>query len=327
MNREISVIEAVSPEKRKTCGGGNGKTLLRRMRLNWQIYVMAIPVIVFYVIFSYVPMYGIVLAFKDYLPKDGILGSVNVGWKHFETLFANPSFSRSIKNTLVISALKLIFCFPVPVLFALLLNEFQHRKFKKAIQTMIYLPNFISWVIIGGLVRQLFATSGGMINNIITALGGSNVPFLTKSSYFYPLLLFCEIWHSAGWGTIIYIAALSGVDPTLYEAARIDGAKRFRLMWNISVPTILPVVVVMLLLQIGGMMNAGFDSIFNLYNKTVYDVADIIDTLVYRLGLSENNYELSTARGLFKNVINFVLIMGANLLAKKISGYSMYSFD
>lgn len=300
---------------------------VNRILMNWQVYIMILPVVIFYALFNYAPMYGIALAFKDYLPNKGILGSDNVGWENFRLLFANPQFGRAIRNTLVISALKLVFFFPVPIVLSLLLNEMHHAKFKKSIQTAIYLPNFISWVIIGGLVRQLLATSGGMVNNIITALGGKNIPFLTTSAYFYPILILCEIWHGAGWGTIIYIAALSGVSPTFYEAATIDGAKRLRLMWSISLPCILPVIIVMLLMQIGNVMNAGFDPVFNLYNTTVLNVADIIDTLVYRLGLGDTNYEQSTALGLFKNVINFVLLIGANVFAKKLSGYSMYSFD
>lgn len=300
---------------------------IRKALRGWELYLMLLPVVVFYLVFNYVPMYGILLAFKDYLPKYGILGSEWVGLKHFQEFFANPSMTRAIKNTLVISSLKIVFCFPVPVIFALLLNEFQHTGYKKWIQTTIYLPNFISWVIIGGLVRQLFATSGGLVNNLIEAFGGKSVAFLTTPSAFYPLLICLEIWKGSGWGTIIYIAGVSNIDPTLYEAAIIDGAGRFRRMWSITLPCILPIIVVSFINTIGGIMNAGFDPIFNLYNKTIYEVADIIDTLVYRLGITEGNYEMSTAIGLFKNVINFCLVIFTNIATKKITGYSMYSFD
>ena len=306
--------------------------LLRHPRISkivrsWQIYVMLLPVLLGLIVFSYVPMYGIVIAFKDYLPSKGILGSESVGFKHFEELLSDPFFPRAIRNTLTISSLNLVFSFPVPIILSLLLNEFRHARFKKWIQTAIYLPNFISWVIIGEFARQLFQPDGGIVNNIIKACGGTPINFLTSSEWFYPILIILSNWKGSGYGTIIYLAALSGIDPNLYEAARIDGASRARMMWSISVPVILPIVIVMLLMQVGNIMNAGFDPIFNLYTKAVYNVADIIDTLVYRRGLLENRYEMSTAVGLFKNVINFILLMLANYFSKKISGYSMYSFE
>lgn len=300
---------------------------LRKAAMSWEIYVMLLPVFICLILFSYLPMYGILLAFKDYLPKFGILGSKWVGLKHFQEIFSNPGFGRAVRNTLAISTLSLVFAFPVPIILSLLLNEFKHARFKRWIQTAIYLPNFISWVIIGEIARQLFQTQGGIVNNFIEMFGGEPIAFLTSTKWFYPLLIILSNWKGAGYGTIIYLAAISGVDPNLYEAAKIDGASRWRMMRSISIPAILPIVVVMFLMQVGNIMNAGFDPIFNLYNKTVYDVADIIDTFVYRLGLVEGKYEMSTAVGLFKNVINFFLIMGANLLAKKLCGYNMYSFD
>ena len=300
---------------------------IAKIARSWQIYLMLLPVFLGLIVFSYVPMYGIVIAFKDYLPSRGILGSESVGFKHFEELLSDPFFPRAVRNTLTISSLNLVFSFPVPVILALLLNEFRHARFKKWIQTAIYLPNFISWVIIGEFARQLFQPDGGIVNNIIKACGGTPINFLTSSEWFYPILIILGNWKGSGYGTIIYLAALSGIDPNLYEAARIDGASRARMMWSISVPVILPIVIVMLLMQVGNIMNAGFDPIFNLYTKAVYNVADIIDTLVYRRGLLENRYEMSTAVGLFKNVINFILLMLANYFSKKISGYSMYSFE
>ena len=301
--------------------------LLRSIIKNRYIYLMLLPVVAFYVIFSYVPMYGVVLAWKDYRHTMGILGSPWVGWEKFEVVFRNAGMVPAIRNTIVISLLKLVFCFPAPVILALLLNEVTSRIFKRSAQTIVYLPNFISWVIIGGLVKTMFAIDDGLVNNILEALGIGRINFLLDSKYFYFLLIGSELWKSTGWGTVIYIAAISGIDPTLYEAAKIDGCKRFGLIRFITFPCILPIIAVMLIMQISNIMNAGFDSVYNLYNETVYDVADIIDTLVYRLGVTDGKYEQSTAVGLFKNVINFILLLTGNWLTKKMCGYSMYSLD
>ena len=301
--------------------------LLRSIIKNRYIYLMLLPVVAFYVIFSYVPMYGIVLAWKNYRHTMGILGSPWVGWENFEVVFRNAGMIPAIRNTIVISLLKLVICFPAPIILALLLNEVTSRIFKRSAQTIVYLPNFISWVIIGGLVKTMFAIDDGLVNNILEALGIGRINFLLDSKYFYFLLIGSELWKSTGWGTVIYIAAISGIDPTLYEAAKIDGCKRFGLVRFITFPCILPIIAVMLIMQISNIMNAGFDSVYNLYNKTVYDVADIIDTLVYRLGVSDGEIEQSTAVGLFKNVINFILLLTGNWLTKKMCGYSMYSLD
>jgi len=301
--------------------------LLRSIIKNRYIYLMLLPVVAFYVIFSYVPMYGIVLAWKNYRHTMGILGSPWVGWENFEVVFRNAGMVPAIRNTIVISLLKLVICFPAPIILALLLNEVTSRIFKRSAQTIVYLPNFISWVIIGGLVKTMFAIDDGLVNNILEAMGIGRINFLLDSKYFYFLLIGSELWKSTGWGTVIYIAAISGIDPTLYEAAKIDGCKRFGLVRFITFPCILPIIAVMLIMQISNIMNAGFDSVYNLYNKTVYDVADIIDTLVYRLGVSDGEIEQSTAVGLFKNVINFILLLTGNWLTKKMCGYSMYSLD
>jgi putative aldouronate transport system permease protein len=303
------------------------RKIRHRIRMNWQIYIMLIPVAVFYIVFSYVPMSGIVLAWKNYRRSLGIFGSPWVGWEHFLEFFSHPANSRVIQNTLVVSALKLFFCFPAPILLAILLNEVVHKNYKKSVQTLVYLPNFISWVILGGIVKMMLSTDDGVINNIVAALGGSRQAFLLKTSAFYPTLIITEIIKSTGWGTIIYIAAISGIDANLYEAARIDGCKRFGCIAHITLPSILPIIVILLLLAIGNIMNAGFDPIYNLYNPTTYEVADIIDTLVYRLGIQNGRLELATAIGLFKSVINFVLLIGASMASKRITGYSMYSLN
>lgn len=311
----------------KQARGQRRKNLQRRIIKNRYIYLMLLPVVAFYVIFSYVPMYGVVLAWKDYRHTMGILGSPWVGWSNFEIVFKNAGMLPAIRNTIVISLLKLVFCFPAPIILAFLLNEVTLKEFKRGAQTIVYLPNFISWVIIGGLVKTMFATDDGLVNNALEAMGIGRINFLRDSRYFYLLLIGSEIWKSTGWGTVIYIAAIAGIDPTLYEAAKIDGCKRFGLVRHITFPCILPIIAVMLIMQISNIMNAGFDSVYNLYNTTVYDVADIIDTLVYRLGVTDGKYEQSTAVGLFKNVINFILLITGNYLTKRMCGYSMYSLD
>ncbi|HEY8443330.1 MAG TPA: ABC transporter permease subunit [Clostridia bacterium] len=303
------------------------KLLLHRIKVNKQIYIMLIPVVIFYILFCYVPMPGIILAWKKYRHTQGIFGSPWVGWSIFEKLFTHPDMMRAIKNTLVISGLKLVFCFPAPIILALLLNEIKNKTYKKSIQTMIYLPNFISWVIIGGLIKSMLSYDEGLMNNLIVLFGGNRIQFMTTSKYFYPILILSEIWKGTGWGTIIYIAAISNINPTLYEAAAIDGCKRFGAIWHVTLPSILPIIAVMLIIQLSNIMNAGFDPVYNLYNPIVYDVSDIIDTMLYRLGVEKGQLENATAIGLFKNVINFALLITGNYATKKLSGYSMYSLD
>lgn len=294
------------------------------MRRLWPLYLMMAVVLAHYLLFSYYPMYGIVLGFKDYSPRKGIWGSEWIGWTHFRKIFAAPEFFRAVKNTFLISALKLLFCFPIPILMSVCLEEMGCKSVKKPVQTIIYLPYFISWVIIGGLVKMLFATGDGLVNQIIVGFGGTRKEFLTTSSYFYFILIFATIWKEAGWGTIIYTAAMSGIDVNLYEAAEIDGCNRFKKIVYITLPSIGPIILMMFVLAVGNVMNAGFDPIFNLYNKTIYDVADIIDTYMYRIGMTDGNFEQATALGLFKNTINFTLLLGANFIVKRINGYGIY---
>lgn len=300
------------------------KPLLKRMRKNWQMYLMMVPLVVFLLVFSYYPMYGIIIAFKNYLPSKGIMGSEWTGFEHFTALFALPEFPQAFRNTLIISLLSLLFCFPAPIILSLLLNEVNTKWFKKFVQTGIYLPNFISWVIIGGLVASLLSYSTGVVNNVLAGLGLSRVEFLADPKYFYGILIISQILRDAGWGTIIYIAAITNIDPGLYEAARIDGCKRFKATVHITIPCIMPIIVIMFVQAVGGVLNSNFDAIFNLYNPTVYSVADVIDTLVYRTGIDKGEFERATAIGLFKTVINFILLLGANAIVKKINGYGIY---
>lgn len=311
----------------KTPGTRKARLLMRKIFRNRAIYLMLLPVVIFYIVYQYVPMYGIILAWKDWRPKYGIFGSPWVGWENFEWVFSRPELSRAIRNTIVISTLKLLFCFPAPIVIAVLLNEMSAPKTKKLIQTAIYLPHFISWVILGGLIKMFLAVDDGLINNIIAAFGGQRVSFLNDKNAFYPILIFAEIWKGTGWGTIIYIAAISGIDPSLYEAATIDGCKRGGLIFRITLPMITPVITVMFIMQLSNIMNAGFDPVYNLYNKGIYETADILDTYVYRLFMEDHREAISSAVSLFKTVVNFIFLIAGNIITKRINGYSMYSID
>lgn len=300
------------------------KNLKIKIWQNKQVYIMMLPVLVLLLIFSYYPMYGIILAFKDYLPNKGIWGSEWVGFKHFIAVFSLPDFFNAFRNTIVISLLTLIFCFPAPIFLALLLNEVTNRPYKRFIQTCIYFPNFISWVVLAGIINSLLNYSTGTVNNILANIGLSRVEFLASEALFYPVLIVSCIIKDAGWGTIIYTAGISSIDPTLYEAAMIDGCKRFGMARYITLPSLSPIILIMFTMQVGNILNANFDAIYNLYNPTVYSVADVIDTLVMRTGFEEGYYERGTAIGLFKSVINFILLLSANAIVKKINGYGMY---
>lgn len=306
----VALLSVSKPKK--------SKIILGRMFKNRQIYIMLIPVMLFFILFSYVPMYGIIYAWQDY--------GEWVGWLWFQEFFENPLMSRAITNTLIISGLKLLFCFPASIILALLINEIKHEKFKKVIQWAIYLPYFINWVVIGGIVGMLLR-SDGVFNNILIGMGIVQDPilFLQDEQYYYTILIVSEIWKGIGWGTVIYTAGMAGIDQSLYEAAKIDGCNRFKLVYHVTLPCILPLITVMLIMQIGNLMNAGFDSVYNLPNyATCISKAEIIDTLIYE---QRSEYNFVTAVGLFKNVINFALLITANIWTKKINGYSMYSLD
>ena len=291
------------------------KPLLKRMYEYRHMYLMLLPAIAAMLLFNYGPLYGIQIAFKNFKPRLGIIGSPWVGLKYFERMFREASFLEVFVNTLTISGLKLAFCFPAGVCYALLLNEIRQVRLKKAAQTISYLPHFISWVVAGGLISSMFSLNGP-VNALIKALGGKPEIWLSKQGPFLIIVLLTDIWKNMGWGSIIYLAAIAGIPGEQYEAADIDGASRFQQAKYITLPSILPVVLTMFILRVGGIMNAGFDQIFNLYSPIVYDVADIIDTFSYRVGLIDRNFSYSTAIGLFKNVLGFVLMLSVNQLTK-----------
>lgn len=279
------------------------------------LYLMLIPAVAAMIIFCYAPMYGIQIAFKNYKPRSGIWGSQWVGFKYFLRMFREQTFMTVLRNTLVISGLRLVICFPAGVIFALMLNEIGNQRLKKVAQTISYMPHFVSWVVLGGIVKSLLSLNGP-VNVLVKLCGGTPAIWLTKSNYFIPIVLVTDIWKSMGWGSIVYLAAMAGIPMDQYESAEIDGASRFQRIWYITLPSILPVVMTMFILRIGNIMSAGFDQIFNLYSAAVYDVADIIDTYSYRVGLIDNNFSYSAAIGLFKNVLGFALMIAVNQLTK-----------
>ncbi|ACS99837.1 ABC transporter permease [Paenibacillus sp. JDR-2] len=300
-----------------------GSELRKRIIGYRMLYVMLLPAIAFLLIFNYIPMYGATIAFKDFWITKGIMGSPWVGLEHFQKIFDTDKFWEVFRNTIEINLLRLVFGFPAPIILAILLNEVRQKFLKRSIQTIIYLPHFVSWVTIAGIIFSLLSTDG-LVNKVVVAIGGEPINFLTNNQMFRPLLIISGIWKEAGWGTIIYMAALAGVNPNLFEAAMVDGANRFKQAMYITLPSLLPIISILLILNFGSMMTGGFDQVFNLYNTMVYKSGDVIDTYVYRIGLTQGEYSMATAIGLFLNVINFTLLMIVNYVSKKLSGQGIY---
>jgi putative aldouronate transport system permease protein len=292
--------------------------VIRRIVSNKIYYLLLLPAVVYYVIFAYIPMYGVVLAFKKFMFNKGILGSPWVGLEHFHTLMSYADFWDSFRNTVIISFGRLLFQFPVAIIVALLLNEIRKRGWKSFFQTVFTFPHFISWVVLSGVLLNILGDSG-IFNQVLVQLGMDKVAFLINASTFRWLLFATDNWKEAGWGAIIYLAAIAGINPEQYEAAYVDGANRWQQLWSITLPSIFSTISIMLILAVGGIMNGGFDQIFNLYSASVYQVAEIIDTLVYRLGFQVgSNYGLVTAIGLFKSVIGLIMLASANYAVKKM---------
>lgn len=292
----------------------------RDVKKNWPFLLMLLVPLVFLFIFSYGPMYGVLIAFKRYSPGLGIWGSPWNNFDHFKRMFTDFTFIRALRNTIWISLLKLIFVFPAPIILALFLHEMKSVRFKKVAQIISYLPYFMSWVIVASMAVEIFSPQRGVVNTIISALGAQPIHFLASEKWFVSILVGTDIWKEIGYGAIIYLAAITAVDPTLYEAADLDGASRIDKMIHVTIPTIMPIILVMLILRLGTIMNAGFDQVLNLYNPAVYSVADIIDTYVYRVGLVNFSFDYSTAVGLFKNIIGLMLITGSNWIVRKTTG-------
>ena len=303
------------------------KTNVQRKKKNWQkdwqLHLMILPGLLFSLIFKYMPLGGITIAFKEFLPGKGIWGSPWVGLENFEYMLALPDTKRVMWNTLFIAAAKILINFPVPIIISILLNEVKNHRFKRSVQTIIYLPYFISWVILAGIIQDLFAKEG-LINQFLGIFGAEPVFFLGNKYAFLGVLIGTDVWKNFGYNTVVYLAAITGIDETLYEAAKIDGANRFQQIWNVTLPGIAPIVVLMMILNLGNVLNAGFEQIFNLYNPLVYETADIIDTFVYRISLVEANYSLGTAVGLLKSVVSFILIVTSYKIANKYSDYTVF---
>lgn len=292
---------------------------MRKIFDDWQLYLLLLSPTLFLILFHYVPLYGVLMAFKNYNISLGIINSPwadQNGLEHFRELFFTPRFGEVFRNTVWISLGNILTSFLFPVLFALLINEIRANRVKKALQTIMYLPHFVSWVITYSAIYSLLSMDSGIVNKIIVALGGDPVNFMASEAWFYPLVFVSNIWKTAGWGTLIYLPALAGINPDLYEAAALDGAGAWKRMLHISIPGILPTIIVLLILNAGNAMNAGFDQIFNLSNDAVVGIGEIIDTYVYKLAMVDGDYSLATAAGLFKGVINCALLLFVNKMSK-----------
>jgi putative aldouronate transport system permease protein len=291
-------------------------TLQSRLKRDRHLYLMLLPVIGFYLLFKYAPMAGEVIAFKDYRFADGIFGSKWVGLKHFQSLFASIDFWRVLRNTLLLNVYSLVFGFPVPILLALLLNEVRKEWYKRTVQNLLYLPHFISWVVLGGIFIAMLSPSTGVVNLLLKQFGIEPIYFMASSSWWPVAYTLSGIWREAGWGTILYLAAMASIDPQLYEAAKMDGASKLRQIWHITLPGIRSTIAILLVLRMGQMMDVGLEQTLVLQNQSVLDVADVISTYVYRVGLQNMNYSYTTALGLFQSAIGLILVIGVNRLTR-----------
>ena len=293
------------------------------LRRNWLLHAMVIPGLLLIVVFSYLPMAGLVMAFQDFKPWDGFTGSAWVGLDNFRLMLEREDSLQVIWNTVVIAGLKIVFGLLTPLAFSLLLNELRHMAVKKAIQTVVYLPHFLSWVILGGILTELLGYEGP-VNRILAAFGMDAIPFLSEGNWFRFTVVVSDIWKELGFNTIIFLAALTAVNPALYEAAEIDGASRWKQTLNVTIPAIMPITIVLTALSLGNILNAGFDQIFNLYNGLVYDKGDIIDTFAYRVGLVGTQFGFGSAVGMFKSVVGFIFVVAAYRLAYKWANYRIF---
>lgn len=290
---------------------------------NRVLYLMVLPVVIFYILFAYLPMYGITIAFQDFNPALGYFKSPWVGWENFKSFFGSVYFWRVLRNTLHISLASIIFGFPAPILLALLINEVNNKAFMKSVQTITYLPHFISLVVVCGIIRD-FTSTGGVVTQMIAKVTGDNTSMLMKPQAFVPLYVVSEIWQGIGWGSIIYIAALSGIDTQLYEAASLDGCGRLRQVIHVSIPGILPTIVIMLILRMGSVLNVGYEKIILLYNPSIYETADVISSFTYRKGLQEFEWSYGSAVGLFNSIVNVFFLLGTNYMSSKLTQSSLW---
>lgn len=324
---QVEQLQKVMPsglEKRKTTKKSWVQEWQVALKRDKYLYLLAAPGLLFFLIFKYVPLWGLLLAFKNYSPYLGFWDSEWVGLKYFHEFFTNPDFMMLFRNTMAISLLNIVFFFPIPIVVSLLLNEVKSLPFKKIVQTVIYLPHFLSWVIIVGICFLILGQSSGVINQLIVEFGGHKIEFLTEPNYFWALLTAQSIWKEAGWGTIIFLAALAGINSELYEAAQIDGATRWQQMRNVTIPGIKSTIIVLLILRLGQVMDVGFEQIFLMASGPVSHVADVFDTYAYRVGIQQGRFSYATVAGLFKSVVGLILVVTANRVAKKLGEEGLY---
>ncbi|MBA4493478.1 ABC transporter permease [Paenactinomyces guangxiensis] len=300
------------------------KTLVfKTIKKDWQLYSLLVLPIIYLVVFKYIPMIGNMIAFRRFIPGGNIFGEEWVGLHYFKMFIEDPTFWQVFKNTLILSSLTLLFVFPAPIIIALLLNEVKSKKFKKFVQTTSYLPHFLSIVIISGMILQLTSTTGA-INELIQFFGGEPIIFMQDPSWFRPVYIASEVWQTMGWGAILYLAALTNIDESLYEAAKIDGANRWKQTIHITIPGILPTIITLLILNIGNLLAVGFEKILLIYNPLNYETSDVISTYLYRVGLQSSNFSYATAIGLFEAVIGLILVFSANYLSKKFTDNGLW---
>lgn len=296
---------------------------LKKILSNYQLYLFLLPALVYFIVFHYVPMYGILIAFKDFVATKGIMGSPWVGFKHFERFFDSYQFWSLIKNTLGLSVIQLIVGFPLPIFLALMMNQIRSDKYKRFVQTVVYAPHFISVVVLAGMI-YVFFSNNGLINNLILIFGGDPISFMAKPDWFKPLYIASGVWQETGWAAIIYLAALAGVSPELHEAAVMDGANKWQRIFHVDIPAIIPTAVILLILNVGNIMNIGFEKAYLLQTPMNQPAAEIIPTYVYKMGLQQAQYSFAAAVGLFNSVINLVLLVLVNKFAKKLSGTGLW---
>ncbi len=312
-------------EKKGKRGMGKKKgSLVNYLKQHYLLYLMLVLPLTFFIIFSYVPMSGLVISFQNYNIKKGIFGSEWVGFDIFKALFKTSKFWRAVRNTITLNVLGLLLGFPMPIIIALLLNEFGDGIIKKVVQSVVILPHFVSWVVVGGIAIQIFATEGGIINSFLGNMGLSKIPFLSEKLPWIFTYQFIGIWKGAGWDSIIYLAAIAGVDQEQYDAARVDGCSRFQMMYKITLPNIMPTVVLLLILRIGGIASIGFDQPYMLGNTMVTSVSEVLSTYTYELGIVQGKLNYATATGFFQSLVNFVLVMTANKVSDKLSGNALW---
>ncbi|HJB42874.1 MAG TPA: ABC transporter permease subunit [Candidatus Gemmiger avicola] len=300
------------------------KSIWKRILKDRYLLLLFLPCLIYYILFKYVPMWGVLISFKDFKPFIGFWGSEWVGLKHYIDFFNNPDAWRIIRNTLLLGVYTLLWCFPLPIVFALALNELTRPKFKKFVQTVSYMPHFLSAVVVCGMLNSFLSPVRGIVNIIINMFGGETINFLSTASWFRPIYVASEVWQTLGWGAIVYLAAITNVDPQYYEAAKLDGASRLRQIWSITLPCIAPTVATMLILRIGSILEVGLEKVLLLYSPAIYETSDIIATYVYRQGLVSGNMSYATAIGLFSSVINLVLLVSANYFSKKFADTGLF---